>query len=486
MSRLYGLFADLKQRPVLVVGGGAIAERKIESLLLAGANITVIAKSFSPSIQEWHEQEKLSISSESFYDELLNDFVLTIAATDDHALNQSIAQAAEQRHRLVNVVDTAELCNFHVPSIIDRGLLQIAISTAGAAPALGRKIRADIEQRLDRSAGSLIALVARFRQSIKKAYPKLNERREFYETLPESLVSAHLKRNDEESAAKALAAMLTKTELNKAQQGESQKGFVTLVGAGPGDAGLLTLHGFQALQSADVVLYDQLVSKDVLQLVRRDAEMICVGKAAGKHSYTQEAIQELIVEHANRGLQVVRLKGGDPFIFGRGGEELQHLKQHDIAYRVIPGITAASACAAYSGIPLTHRDYAQSVRFVTAHCKNSEDNVDWASLASSNQTLAVYMGVAQLQKFRDKLVTHGRSLSTPFAIVENGSRLNQRVITGTLANLPETAKREQVQSPALLLLGEVTALADELSWFNPRSEVQEVKTESPVLQAAYQ
>lgn len=480
MSRLYGLFADLKQRPVLVVGGGAIAERKIESLLLAGADITVIAKSFSPSIQEWHEQEKLSISSESFYDELLDNFVLTIAATDDRALNQSIAQAAEQRHRLVNVVDTADLCNFHVPSIIDRGLLQIAISTAGAAPALGRKIRADIEQRLDRSMGSLIALVARFRQAIKEAYPKLNERREFYETLPKSLVSAHLRRNDEESAAKALNAMLSKP-----QQSEPQKGFVTLVGAGPGDAGLLTLHGFQALQSADVVLYDQLVSKEVLQLIRRDAETICVGKSAGKHSYTQEEIHELLVEQANRGLQVVRLKGGDPFIFGRGGEELQHLKQHDIAYRVIPGITAASACAAYNGIPLTHRDYAQSVRFITAHCKNSEDNVDWASLAASNQTLAVYMGVAQLQKLRDKLVTHGRSLSTPFAIVENGSRLNQRVITGTLANLPETAKREQVQSPALLLLGEVTAFADELSWFNPHSEAAETEASDCVLQAAH-
>lgn len=464
MSRLYGLFADLHQRPVLVVGGGAIAERKIESLLLAGASITVVSHQFSEAIQAWQQEGKLSTKLGDFHETMLDTVFLTIAATDDHTLNQRIAKAAEERHRLVNVVDTADLCNFHVPSIIDRGLLQIAISTAGAAPALGRRIRADIEQRLDRSIGALIALSARFRQPIKKAFPKLNERREFYERLPESLVAAHLKRNDEEQAAQALSAMLEKQSITLG----TQKGFVTLVGAGPGDAGLLTLHGFQALQSADVVLYDQLVSKDVLQLIRRDAETICVGKAAGKHSYTQEAIQELLVQQAKRGLQVVRLKGGDPFIFGRGGEELQYLKQHDIAYRVIPGITAASACAAYSGIPLTHRDYAQSVRFVTAHCKNSEDNVDWVSLASSNQTLAVYMGVAQLQKFRDKLVTHGRSLSTPFAIVENGSRLNQRVITGTLGNLPETAKRKQVQSPALLLLGEVTALAEQLAWFNPR------------------
>lgn len=465
MSRLYGLFADLKQRPVLVVGGGAIAERKIESLLEAGAYITVIAKELSSQVAQWCEQGEVVFGGEQFEEALLDNHLLTIAATDDLNLNARIANAAEQRNRLVNVVDTAELCNFQVPAIIDRGLLQIAISTAGAAPALGRRVRADIEARLDRSMGSLIALTAKFRQQIKAAFPKLNERREFYEKLPESLVAAHIKREDEEAAANALQAMLSSTTVTS-----RQKGFVTLVGAGPGDAGLLTLHGFQALQSADVVFYDQLVSKEVLQLIRRDAETVCVGKAAGKHSYKQEDIQQLLVDYANKGLQVVRLKGGDPFIFGRGGEELQFLKQHAISYRVIPGITAASACSAYSGVPLTHRDYAQSVRFVTAHCKNSEDNVNWAGLAEANQTLAVYMGVAQLQKLRDKLVTHGRSLSTPFAIVENGSRLNQRVITGTLANLPEIAKQKNVQSPALLLLGEVTALADELAWFNPRSE----------------
>lgn len=465
MSRLYGLFADLKQRPVLVVGGGVIAERKIESLLEAGAYITVIAKELSDQVAQWCEQGDVVFGGAQFEEALLDNHLLTIAATDDMSLNARIANAAEQRNRLVNVVDTAELCNFQVPAIIDRGLLQIAISTAGAAPALGRRVRADIEARLDRSMGSLIELTAKFRQQIKAAFPKLNERREFYEKLPESLVAAHIKREDEEAAANALQAMLSRTT-----PAGSQKGFVTLVGAGPGDAGLLTLHGFQALQSADVVFYDQLVSKEVLQLIRRDAETVCVGKAAGKHSYKQEEIQQLLVDYANKGLQVVRLKGGDPFIFGRGGEELQFLKQHAISYRVIPGITAASACSAYSGVPLTHRDYAQSVRFVTAHCKNSEDNVNWAGLAEANQTLAVYMGVAQLQKFRDKLVTHGRSLSTPFAIVENGSRLNQRVITGTLANLPEIAKQKNVKSPALLLLGEVAALADELAWFNPRSE----------------
>lgn len=464
MSSLYGLFADLHQRPVLVVGGGAIAERKIERLLTAGAQVTVVAKKLNATVEHWLIQGQIHYAGQEFQADMLDKVVLTIAATNNQELNQQIAAAAEQKNRLVNVVDNAELCNFHVPAVVDRGLLQIAISTAGAAPALGRKVRADIEARLDRSIGALVALTAKFRQQIKTALPNLNQRREFYEQLPDSLVAAHLKRQDESSAAKALTDLLAGQNIN-----QTKTGFVTLVGAGPGDAGLLTLHGFQALQGADVVFYDQLVSAEVLQLIRRDAETICVGKAAGKHSYQQEEIQQLLVDYAKQGLQVVRLKGGDPFIFGRGGEELQSLKAQQIDYRVIPGITAASACSAYSGVPLTHRDYAQSVRFVTAHCKNSEDNLNWAGLAEANQTLAVYMGVAQLQKLRDKLVTHGRSLSTPFAIVENGSRLNQRVVTGTLANLPELAKQQQIKSPALVLLGEVAALADELAWFKPNS-----------------
>ena len=243
-------------------------------------------------------------------------------------------------------------------------------------------------------------------------------------------------------------------------------GLVQLVGAGPGDPGLLTLHAARALAEADVVLHDRLVSADVLALSHRDAELIEVGKrVGGDHHATQARIHDLLVKHASAGKRVVRLKGGDPFVFGRGGEELEVLRAHGIPFEVIPGITAAVACAAYAGIPLTHREHAQSLRLLTAHAQDGDAEHDWATLSQANQTLAFYMGVSGLARLRDNLIAHGRAASTPFALVENGSRPEQRVIAGTLDELPELARRHAVQAPALLVVGEVAAFASQLHWF---------------------
>lgn len=458
MPRLYGLFADLSGRSVLVVGGGEVAERKVAALLEAAADVTVGAPELTPQLETSRNEGRIRHIAGSFAESWLDDCWLVIAATDDRALNQHIAAVAHERQRFINVVDDLELCTFHVPAIVDRGLLQIAISTAGAAPALGRKLRADIESRLDESLGTMVSLLSRFRDRIKKALPDMTRRRRFYDRLPDSIVATHLRQQNLPAAEAALQAQLDNPQV-------PTTGYVTLVGAGPGDPGLLTLAGQRALQSADIILHDRLVSSEVLALARRDAERIEVGKTPGQHRFTQARINAMLVQYAKAGLHVVRLKGGDPFIFGRGGEELEHLRAHEVTYEVVPGITAASACAAYAGIPLTHRRHAQSVRFVTAHCQRSADTLDWTALAQERQTLAIYMGTGQLANLRQKLIAHGRAPTTPFALIEKGSRINQRVVSGHLDELADLAEQHQVTAPALLILGEVAALGRQLAWY---------------------
>lgn len=458
MSRLYGLFADLRGRSVLVVGGGKVAERKVVSLLEAGARVTLGAPQLTLRLADWAHEGIIRHVAGRFADAWLDDCWFVIAATDDHRLNQRIARAAETRRLFINVVDDMALCSFHVPAIVDRGPLQVAISTAGAAPALGRRLRADIEKNLDESVAALIALVGRFRSQIKVRFPSMSARRRFYEKLPESKVANCLRRQDEQGAEQALHHALTTTST-------PTTGHVTLLGAGPGDPGLLTLHGLRALQTADVIVHDRLVSDAILDRARRDADLIDVGKRPGSHRKSQDEINELLVRLAASGQHVVRLKGGDPFIFGRGGEELEYLRARGIDYEVVPGITAASACASYAGIPLTHRDHAQSVRFVTAHCQRSLDNLDWPALAQERQTLAVYMGVSQLPRLQELLLMHGRAANTPFAIIEKGSTPQQRVVTGTLNNLSSLAEHHDIAAPAILILGEVAQLGDKLAWY---------------------
>ncbi|MGN6236741.1 siroheme synthase CysG [Dyella sp.] len=456
--KLYPLFADLADRPVLVVGGGAVAERKAAALVEAGARVTVGSPTLSPLLAQWARAGRIVHIAGSFEAHWLDHVWLVIAATDDEALHQRIVELAAARRLFCNVVDDAARCSFHVPAVIDRAPITIAISSGGDAPMLARLLRERLETLLDHSLGALATLASTLSKRIRLRHPEPAARRRFYETLFAGSV-ADLVRRGRPAAAQAEAERLL------AAPDEMPRGSVVLVGAGPGDAGLLTLRALRAMNEADVILHDRLVSPEVLALARRDAERIEVAKEAGHHHTTQDGIHALMLEHARAGRRVVRLKGGDPFVFGRGGEELEFLRAHDISYEVVPGITAAVACAAYAGIPLTHRDHAQSVRLLTAHCKASHDTLDWPALARERQTLAVYMGVSQLEAFQQRLIAHGRAASTPFALVENGSRPHQRVITGTLGQLAQRAAEQAVQSPALLILGEVAALAESLAWF---------------------
>jgi len=457
---LYPLFADLRSRAVLVVGGGAVAARKTRALLAAGAYVTV----GSPEVPAWLPAQRahgvLQHRQGRFSADWLDSAWLVVAATGDEAVNRRVAALARERRLFVNVVDDAELSSFHVPAVVDRAPLVIAISSGGAAPALARHVRARIERLLEPSLGALAALAQRWRPRLRARLPEAAARRHFFETAVLGPVAALVRRRRIGEAEAAMARLL-----RQAPDAATPRGSVVLLGAGPGDPGLLTLAGLRALGNADVILHDRLVSTEVLALARRDARTIEVGKQGGGHQVPQEHIHALLLEHARAGRRVVRLKGGDPFVFGRGGEELEFLRAHGIDYEVIPGITAAIACAAHAGIPLTHREHAQSVRFVTAHCKDSLDTLDWAALAAERQTLAVYMGVSTLPALRDRLLAHGRDVTTPFALIENGTRSEQRIVTGTLADLVERARDHAVAAPAMLILGEVAALARRLHWF---------------------
>lgn len=457
---LYPLFADLTDRAVLVVGGGEVAERKVRALLKADARVSVGAPVLNTQLARWVAAERITHVPGSFAEDWLNDMWLVIAATNDNSINRRVAAAGERRRLLVNVVDDAQLCSFHVPAIVDRSPLTIAISSAGAAPVVARRVRERLEQLLEPSLGALVDLAGRHRDKIRQRHQHMTSRRRFYNGLLDGPVARLLRSEKPEQAEQVLLDQLAEPAATDVA------GQVTLVGAGPGDPGLLTLKAQRALGEADVILHDRLVSDAIIDLARRDAERIDVGKRVGEdHEATQQRIGDLMCDHARAGRRVVRLKGGDPFIFGRGGEELELLRAHDIDYEVVPGITAAMACAAYAGVPLTRRDYAQSVHLTTIGRKDDLSTRDWAALARQHQTLAIYMAVAKLGELQRQLLAHGRDGATPFALVENGTRANQRVVTGTLQELPRLAQAQRVQAPALLILGEVAALAPRLAWF---------------------
>jgi uroporphyrin-III C-methyltransferase / precorrin-2 dehydrogenase / sirohydrochlorin ferrochelatase len=464
---LYPLFADLTDRCILVVGGGDVAARKTSALLAAGARVRVGAPQLTRQLAESAAQGRIVHLQGEFREDWLDDIWLVIAATDDSIVNRAIAVAASARRILINVVDDACLSSFHVPAIVDRAPLLVAISTSGAAPMLARWLRERLEILLDHSLGPFAALLQRRRATIRARHPDLGARRHFYERLLNGRIWQLLRICNGFEAEQELDRVLRESEV-------AQHGSVALVGAGPGDPGLLTLRALRLLNEADVILHDRLVGDGILELARRDATCIEVGKQAGNHHTTQDQIHALLLQHARAGRRVVRLKGGDPFVFGRGGEELEFLREHGVAYEVVPGITAALACAAYAGIPLTHRDFSQSVRFVTAHCKQSLDTLDWNALASERQTLAIYMGVAQLDTLQHNLLAHGRAATTPVALIENGTSADQRVIVGTLQEMVRLSRQHALRSPALLIVGEVAQFASELAWFGaaPITEVR--------------
>jgi uroporphyrin-III C-methyltransferase/precorrin-2 dehydrogenase/sirohydrochlorin ferrochelatase len=459
--RYFPLFADLRGRRVLVVGGGEVAERKVRLLREAGASVAVVAREIAAAeLAAWigagEPPQPVAWLSSEFDESQLEGATLVVAATDDAALNGRVAAAARARALLCNVVDDAERSGFIVPAIVDRSPLVIAVSSGGVAPVLARLVRERIETVLDESVGALARLLEAWRGRIRRALPDVDARRRFYAQALRGRVAELVRRRREGDAGLELERLLGSPA--------GAAGSVVLVGAGPGDPALLTLGALRALQEADVILHDRLVSAEVLSLARRDATRIPVGKSARAHSVPQERIHELMLEHARAGRRVVRLKGGDPFVFGRGGEELEVLARHGIPFEVVPGITAALACGAYAGVPLTHRGYAQSLRLVTAHCGGGDDGFDWASLAAPNQTLALYMGVASLATVGRRLVGHGRDPSTPVAIVERGSRADQRVTLARLDELGDVARGGDIRSPALVIVGEVAALAEALHW----------------------
>lgn len=450
------IFCRLDNKPVLLVGGGEVAERKARLLLDAGAQLTVVAPELDPELAELAANGSIKWLAGKFAPQQLADKWLAVAATDQREVNALVYQSANQARIFANVVDDPKRSSFIMPSIIDRSPLMVAISSGGKAPVLARLLREKLEALLPQHLGAVAAFAGSLRERVKARFASMGERRRFWERLlGADRLGQALARGDSASAHQLADNLFA----DESQTG----GEVVLVGAGPGDPSLLTLHALRQMQQADVVVYDRLVSDEVMALVRRDAKRIFVGKQAGNHCVPQEGINQLLLEEAKKGQRVVRLKGGDPFIFGRGGEELETLVGSGIGFQVVPGITAASGCAAYAGIPLTHRDHAQSVRFVTAHGKGGAQDLDWPLLAKDRQTLVFYMGLSSCATIREQLLAHGKGGDTPVALIERGTQPSQRVIRGTLDQLPELAIG--VESPALIMVGSVVTLADSLAWF---------------------
>ena len=455
----FPVFLDLKQRRCLLVGGGDVATRKGRMLAKAGAILRVVAPEISTELRELVACHQGELWAREYQAGDMDDCVLAVAATDIESLNETISFDAKQKNIPVNVVDTPALCTYITPAIIDRSPLMIAISSGGEAPVLARLVRAKLETLIPMSYGALANLASRWRERVKARFDNGDSRRKFWEKILQGPV-AELAMNNQEQLADGIIATELAAEDSSLTQGE-----VYLVGGGPGDPELLTLKALRLMQQADVVLYDRLVSDGVMDLVRRDAERIYVGKRRSEHAMQQENINQLLVDLAKQGKRVLRLKGGDPFIFGRGGEEIELLAQNNIPFQIVPGITAASGCAAYAGIPLTHRDYAQSVRFVTGHLKDDSINVHWPELANPTQTIVFYMGLVGLRDICAALVQHGRQPTTPVALIERGTTQQQRVLIADLATMADVVDAQEVHAPTLFVVGDVVRLHENLKWF---------------------
>ncbi|TMN96695.1 siroheme synthase CysG [Pseudoalteromonas sp. S558] len=456
------IFTKLDNKPVLVVGGGEVALRKCRAFLKARASVTLVAPWFCDELKEHARNNEVTLIDAYFDESHLDGKMLVIAATDRDEVNNNVFELANARNVFVNVVDDQPKCTFIFPSIVDRDPITIAISSAGTAPVLARRLREKLETLIPHHIGPLATLVGGFRNKVKKRFKHFSDRRQFWEGVFDSSVVSKVQTGDTQAAQQQLEQML---DAKAEPEGE-----VYVVGAGPGDPELLTLKALQLMQQADVVVYDFLVSDEIMELVRRDADLICVGKRLGDHSVVQEDTNQMLVDLAKQGKKVCRIKGGDPFIYGRGGEEVQVLAANNVNYQIVPGITAAAGCSAYAGIPLTHRDHAQAIQFVTGHCKKDGQELDWQSLAKANQTLAIYMGVIKSPHIQSELLKHGRKADTPVAIIENGTRKNQRVITGQLGELADLIQRNSIISPALLIIGEVAALHSQLAWFGKNEQ----------------
>lgn len=455
------LFHNLQQRPVLLVGGGTVALRKARLLLASGAQLHVVA----PTIND--ELMTLLTSHQGYYTPLhyqsthLHNVCLVVAATNCINTNKQVSNDAQALNIPVNVVDNPSLSTVIFPAIIDRSPIVVAVSSSGSSPVLTRLLRAKLETLLPSNYAKLANLAEKFREKVKQHFTHSEQRRIFWEHVLQSPVAEQALAGREQQAEQALESMLNNTKDQPAQ------GEVYLIGAGPGDPDLLTFRALRLMQQADVVLYDRLVAPEIIELCRRDADRIYVGKQRSHHSLPQNDINQLLVKLALEGKRVVRLKGGDPFIFGRGGEEIETLADYNIPFQVVPGITAASGCAAYAGIPLTHRDYAQSVRFVTGHLKNNSIDLPWQELVAKGQTVVFYMGLVGLSTICQQLIKYGKAPDTPIALIEQGTTQAQRVFTGILSTMPEQIDQQEIHAPTLIIVGEVVKLRDKLAWFKP-------------------
>ncbi|MGI9229203.1 MAG: siroheme synthase CysG [Gammaproteobacteria bacterium] len=457
---LFPVFLQLTGRTCLVVGGGAVALRKIQQLHKAGARIKVVAPQVSAPVEDLLTDTRHELIRRKFTAQDVDGCAAVIAATSEQAVNEAVSNAAMQHNIPVNVVDNPALCSFIMPSTVDRAPVQIAISTGGASPVLARLLRSRLETLIPSGFGRLAGLMGEFRAEVKKRFPDMDQRRRFWEKILQGPIAEMMFAGQEKAALQALETQLTDVGADVEKIGE-----VYLVGGGPGDPDLLTFRALRLMQQTDVVLYDRLVAPAVLELVRRDAERLYVGKTQDRHAVPQDQINQLLITLAQEGKRVCRLKGGDPFIFGRGGEEIEQLAEAGVPFQVVPGITAATGCAAYAGIPLTHRDHAQSCLFVTAHLKDGTLDFNWPALVQPQQTLAVYMGVSGIAVLTGQLIKHGMDTDTPAAIVQQGTTPQQQIWIGTVSNLSDIAADNDIKPPSMIIIGEVVKLHAKLAWY---------------------
>ncbi len=453
------IFIKIKQKPTLVVGGGDIALRKINLLLKAQAKVDCLSPLFCEDIKNLSKDGHTTLINKSFDQTDIKDYSMIIAATDDKSVNSLISSIAQDKKIPVNVVDSPVLSSFIMPSIVDRSPLIIAVSSSGKAPVLSRIIRAKLETVIPSAYGTLAEIAGEYRQKVKERFLKIKDRRAFWEATFSGVIAEKVFSGRISEAKEDIQRQLDESV-------EMDLGEVYLVGAGPGDPDLLTFKALRLIQQADVVLYDRLVSKGVMELVRRDSELIYVGKKGGSNKSTKQVdINDQLVELAKSGKRVCRLKGGDPFIFGRGGEEIESLSENGIPFQVVPGITAASGCSSYAGIPLTHRDYSQSCRFVTAHLKNGTTNLPWEEFIIDQQTIVFYMALSGASYICEKLMEHGMDKDMPIAIIEKGTMPEQKVYISSLTELPDLLEKEDIQAPTLMIVGEVVKLNEKLNWY---------------------
>lgn len=458
--RFFPLFHRIDKKFCLIVGGGQVALRRANMLIKAGACIDIISPDILPRLKDLVESNKGQCFAQLFTTEAIQrDYFCIVAATDSKVVNAEVADFAKANKIPVNVVDNRHQCDFIFPSIVDREPITIAISNNGSSPVLSRLLKQQINRFVPDSYGHLSYFVGANRDKVKATIPDNKTRVEFWEHVLQGAIAEAI------FSGKCIEAEHLLDKALAAPEVFNRQGEVYLIGAGPGDPDLLTLRAFRLIQQADVILYDRLVSEGVMALIKPTTELIYVGKRRDDHSVPQGGINQLLVDHAKQGKRVARLKGGDPFIFGRGGEEIEKLVDEEIPFQVVPGITAAVGCSAYAGIPLTHRDYAQSVQFVTGQLQDGSINLNWRELIAPDKTLVFYMGLRGLPIICESLIKHGMADSMPVALVEKGTTQSQRVLISTLKDLSEKLQQQEVSSPSLFIVGQVVNLANKLEWF---------------------